>query len=252
MKSSFINFLRTFLKIILVRPLIYILFSVRENKKLRDNTIHSILWDRAINESADYASSYLSEVMVFNKASEIWDYSIDHIADSMPNVILEFGCYSGTSINYFAKRLPNCKLVGFDSFEGLPEDWHGHHAVKGSFGRKGVMPNVLKNVELIPGWFDDSVPQFLENTPSLQVPFIHIDSDTYKSATTVLSSMRHYMHSGMLILFDEYFGYPNWRNGEFLAWKEFTTLHSIKYKYKAFGPEQALIEIISINASDHK
>src|SRR5450631_2069107 len=37
-------------------------------------------------------------------------------------LILEFGVYSGRTINHMA-ALTQEKLFGFDSFEGLPEDW---------------------------------------------------------------------------------------------------------------------------------
>ena len=40
------------------------------------------------------------------------------------NLYIEFGVFSGTSINYFSKNLKK-KIYGFDSFEGLKEDWVG-------------------------------------------------------------------------------------------------------------------------------
>jgi hypothetical protein len=49
---------------------------------------------------------------------------------------------------------------------------------------------------------------------------------------------------GVLVLFDDYLAYPNWKNGEFLAWQEFCSQNSIKYRYLGFATEQALIEII--------
>ena len=243
--------MHTLITRIIVRPILYVMLAIRENKKLRDSTIHSVLWDRAINESADYASKYLSEVLIFKKNSEIWDYTIHNIIESSPGMVLEFGCYSGTSVNYFARRLPNFQIFGFDSFEGLPEDWFGHHAAKGAFDRQGRLPNVLKNVELVSGWFEDSLPGFFSDLSDQKVSLVHIDSDTYKSANFVLSHLKAHMYPGMLILFDEYLGYPNWRNGEFLAWQQFCIAHLIKYKYKAFSCEQALIEIISIGSPDY-
>ena len=37
--------------------------------------------------------------------------------------VLEFGVYAGGSITRTANALPNMTIHGFDSFEGLPEDW---------------------------------------------------------------------------------------------------------------------------------
>jgi hypothetical protein len=40
-----------------------------------------------------------------------------------PNTLwLEFGVATGTTINYIS-RFTNDKVYGFDSFEGLPENW---------------------------------------------------------------------------------------------------------------------------------
>ena len=38
---------------------------------------------------------------------------------------LEFGVFEGRSMRWWSRNLsePGAKLVGFDSFEGLPEDW---------------------------------------------------------------------------------------------------------------------------------
>jgi hypothetical protein len=38
-------------------------------------------------------------------------------------LILEFGVFSGNSINIIADKFPLRTIYGFDSFEGLPEEW---------------------------------------------------------------------------------------------------------------------------------
>lgn len=235
--------IKKILKLIIIKPLIFILVSIRQNKAYRDTNIHSVLWDSAIEDSANYAKKYLSEVLVFSNTQNLWDYSISKIENLSQSTILEFGCYSAGSLNYFASKLPNKKFYGFDSFQGLPSDWMGHHASKGAFNLNSKLPKVLENVGLIEGWFDESLPKFFSNHNDLDVALIHIDSDTYNSAKTVLANTRELFTPGLFILFDEYFGYPNWQNGEFLAWQEFCKDYSINYKYIAFASEQALIQI---------
>ena len=42
---------------------------------------------------------------------------------NVPGDIFEFGVYKGGTINYLAHKMPNSIIYGFDSFQGLPEDW---------------------------------------------------------------------------------------------------------------------------------
>jgi hypothetical protein len=84
---------------------------------------------------------------------------------------LEFGVASGRTINYISK-FTNDKVYGFDSFEGLPEKWRDGFD-KGAFSRNGNLPKVNDNVELIKGWFDDTLPKFIEKHNNKKVSFIH-------------------------------------------------------------------------------
>jgi hypothetical protein len=239
-------FTKKLINLFVVAPIRFILISIKQNKGIRDKTIHSILWNEATNDSAVYVKNFLPEVLLFDNKQSLWDFTISKIEALSPCDILEFGCYKATSINYFSTRLPNNKFYGFDSFKGLPGDWFGQHLPMGTFDLKSNLPTVSKNVELIPGWFDESLPKFFEKNSDLNAFFLHIDSDTYDSASTVLMNAKDLLKPGVLVLFDEYLSYPNWENGEFLAWQEFCSQNSIKYRYLGFATEQALIEIISI------
>jgi hypothetical protein len=208
--------------------------------------IHYVLWERATLESADYIQKHLADVLVFAHKKKLWDYAIQLLSDSKADgTCMEFGVYKGQSINYFSRKLPNLSFYGFDSFEGLAEDWKGHQAKKGTFDLKGKLPEVNTNVELIKGWFDQTLPKFIKSTLKKgKVSFLHIDGDTYEAAAIVFDQMKAYIKPGTLILFDEYVGYPNWQKGEYLAWQEFAKAAKIKYRYKGFSVQQALIEIL--------
>jgi O-methyltransferase len=56
---------------------------------------------------------------------------------------LEFGVYKGDSMRLWSAGLrnPAAQLVGFDSFEGLPSDWHAD-AVAGRFTTGGRAPAI--------------------------------------------------------------------------------------------------------------
>ena len=89
---------------------------------------------------------------------------------------LEFGVAGGKSINYISKFTDDT-VYGFDSFEGLPEKWRDGFD-RGAFNRHGNVPHVNDNVELIKGWFDETLPNFIKNHHNKKVSFIHIDADS--------------------------------------------------------------------------
>jgi hypothetical protein len=140
-------------------------------------------------------------------------------------LFLEFGVYNGDSVNCIADAVKNV-VHGFDSFEGLPENWEACKA--GQFSRNGKLPEVRNNVRLHAGWFDQTIPEFIK-THREPIAFIHVDSDLYSSARTILYSLQKQIVTGTIILFDEYFNYPNWQQHEYKAFQEFVQDFNIKY-----------------------
>jgi hypothetical protein len=114
--------------------------------------------------------------------------------------IIEFGTWQGLGLIYFARLLEsnpnNRKLIGIDSFEGLPHSstiWK-----KGDFSNTElqlVKSNIINhapkefdanNIILIKGWFnDEKVKNALYNNTS-NVSLIHFDADLYSSTKQAL------------------------------------------------------------------
>lgn len=216
-------------------------------KRSPGRSLHGIMWERAAEQSADFVEEHLADCLIFKNKPEMWSYVARLLNESSRNgICLEFGVAGGSSINFLSKSLPNFRFFGFDSFLGLKEDWKGHHAAKGSYSRNGVLPRVNSNVELIPGWFDETVPVFLQQHGGdmSDLRLVHIDSDTYEAAVVIFDEIGKSLKPGVFVLFDELIGYPNWVNGEFKALREAERKFRFKYKYRAFSSEQALIEIL--------
>lgn len=118
---------------------------------------------------------------------------------------LEFGVFQGESIRKVSELNPNpaCRFVGFDSFEGLPQDWQADK-MKGHFDVGGAPPKVDDpRVSFVKGWFDQTLPPFLaEYTPQDQL-WIHIDADLYGSTLCVLTYLNRHIRPGTVIVFDE-------------------------------------------------
>jgi hypothetical protein len=120
-------------------------------------------------------------------------YVFEHLKlQHKPNTLwLEFGVASGNTINYISK-FTNDTVYGFDSFEGLPEKWRDGFD-KGAFNRNGNLPQVNNNVELIKGWFDETLQHFIQ-TQNKKVSFIHMDADLYSSTKYIFNVLKDYMY----------------------------------------------------------
>jgi len=123
-------------------------------------------------------------------------------------------------------------VYGFDSFQGLPESWHSE--AKGSYSTKGVIPSVPQNVILHDGWFEETLPGFVEQHPE-PVRFMNIDCDIYSSTKTVLECFAKQIIPGTVIVFDEYIGNSDWREDEFKAFQEAVLKYGWDYEYLCFS-----------------
>jgi len=142
-------------------------------------------------------------------------------------IILEFGVNKGTTINEIARLFPERQIFGFDTFAGLPEDWV--ILPKGEFDQGGKLPEVPKNVKLIKGLIQDTLPHFDHNQ---RIAFIHIDTDLYSSAKFILTDLKTQL-KGCYILFDEFWNFPNWKQEEYKAFTEFIADTKYSFDYVA-------------------
>jgi predicted O-methyltransferase YrrM len=185
---------------------------------------------RARRNSADYAQAHFGKAEMVEDRYKVLDIAIE-ASRAKEGIALEFGVYHGMSINYIGKRFKG-RVYGFDSFEGLPEFWREGFD-KGTF-KVESLPVVPKNVTLVKGWFSATVSEFIQ-TSSAAISLIHIDCDLYSSTVTVLDALNERILKGTVIVFDEYYNYPGWENGEFLAFQQFCQKYNRSYHYLAYN-----------------
>lgn len=141
-------------------------------------------------------------------------------------LILEFGVAGGSSITGLAKAVPDRLVYGFDSWEGLPEDWDdaAGNIVHPKGDYRCPIPSLYElpsNVRLVRGLFQDTLPRFLEGlVSSKQTAFVHIDCDLYSSTFYVLNQLKDYLN-GAIVAFDELFGFPEYEAHEGRALRDF-------------------------------
>lgn len=213
-----------------------------EHKFIKKSAI-TIIQENAVKEAADYIEKNLNEALIFEDKLEFLTYAISQIDPDRDGIVAEFGVFEGQTLNFIARKNPSIEVHGFDSFQGLQEKWFGTNLTEGFFSLGGTLPIVEKNVSLHKGWFSESLPAFLKKN-ILVANFLHIDCDTFVSASCVLNLFVNRIKRGTIVVFDEYFGYPNWKNGEYLAWQEFTNRYGIKYSYIAFSNQQAAVRVL--------
>ena len=143
---------------------------------------------------------------------------------------LEFGVASGRTINYISQFTKDT-VYGFDSFEGLPETWR-EGIEKGAFSRNGVLPLVNANVELIKGWFNETLEEFMK-THDKKISFIHMDADLYSSTKYIFDTLKGNIDKDCVIVFDELVNYPGFDGdkGELRAFYEFITENKVDYEW---------------------
>lgn len=207
------------------------------------NSVFKVLEERAWQQSADYAEIYMKDAMIFEDETkkDFYQYIKSKVCKDN-GLITEFGVHKGYSINILADLFPFKTIYGFDSFRGLPEDWKGTQFAENHF-LINDKPDVPHNVELIVGWFDNTIEPFLEQHLE-PMNLINIDCDIYNSTKTVLDSLTERIITGTIIVFDEYFGYNNWQDHEHRAWKDFVLENKIKYKYIAVNQNQVAVKVL--------
>jgi hypothetical protein len=182
----------------------------------------------ASESSARYMIANMRAVPNFDNDYDYHDWLIKTQL-SGAGMFLEFGVATGRTINHVARVHPGYTIHGFDSFEGLPEDWTSRMP-KGFF-KRSALPPVRDNVELYVGWFNETLPGWKAKYGNAPIQFLHIDSDLYSSAVTILETLKDNIVSGTVIAFDEYINYPGWELDEFKAWQEHVTKYNVKYEY---------------------
>ncbi len=151
---------------------------------------------------------------------------------------LEFGVFHGEATRYWSKLLrnPKSKLHGFDSFEGLPEDWAGV-GPKSDWDVRGQIPEIDDpRVKFFKGWFDQTLPQY--TFPEHDALVVILDADLYSSTKTVLDALEHVIAPGTYVYFDEF----NHRFDELRAFDEF--IERTGMKFTVVGSTRSLAHVM--------
>lgn len=157
-----------------------------------------------------------------------------------PVTYLEFGVREGVSMRFVASNQtrPDSTFHGFDTFEGLPEDWvpaWGGRAI-GNASKKGemhaAMPEMTdKRIHLFKGLIQSTLPTWLREHKIPGRLFVNIDTDLYTAALFILTTLHPYLKNGDLLYFDEFHDDLN----EFAAFNDYVRSYYIKDNFSVLG-----------------
>ena len=152
--------------------------------------------------------------------------------------IIEFGTWQGMGLLLFNLALEHDqlsrKLVGVDSFEGLPENSNGWK--KGDLSNtsletahKNINKRIRRDQEfkLIQGWFDDEKTINKIYSEVSKVAIVHFDADLGSSTATALKIMEKYLierKEPIYFLFDDWGCHPDEVPEAFYSWLEQSTI----------------------------
>jgi hypothetical protein len=180
----------------------------------------------------------------------------------LPGSIVELGVSRGVSFFSFHKFLEifcptdtSKKVFGFDSFEGLSDfsDEDGftendklNDKKNGGWSAQSVEEEIFdlckltnddnilarERSRLIKGRVQDTLLQFLADTPGLRISLLHFDLDLYEPTYFTLNHLWDLVVPGGVVVFDEY-GLPPW-GGEATAFDKFAKERNLSVQLKKF------------------
>jgi O-methyltransferase len=156
-----------------------------------------------------------------------------------PVTYLEFGVYRGATLRWWVEQIshPQSRLVGFDTFTGLPEWWRATEPA-GHFNTDGETPDIRDlRCSFQVGLFQETLPRFIADNDLSGRLVINLDADMFTSTLFVLTTLARVLKSGDILFFDE-FSCPL---DEYRAFEEF--VRSFRVKYEVLGAVQGYTRV---------
>ena len=182
-------------------------------------------------------------------------YELYKKIENVEGAFLEFGVFKGASFLRFitfSEIFPtnmNRKFYGFDSFEKFPRDdikLQSDNEFISRFEEGAGDPisdellnelisnkkfNQQDNITLIKGNVFESLPNFLNENPNLQIAAIHLDMDVYEPTKFCLDNLYPMLSGDGIIICDDY----NQVEGATNAFNEFADEHNKEIKKTGFS-----------------
>jgi O-methyltransferase len=203
-------------------------------ERLRPYLLHRVLHPDLMVLPAELETAYraaLDDLLAHSGGTDVGDY-------------VEFGVAHGTSMICMANTsravgLGHMRLIGFDSFEGLPagvsdEDLGVYKPGDGRAPESATRRNLRRNnveparTTLVTGWFDDTAtPEVAASLGLNRIGVAMIDCNVYSSARKALQFISPLLADRAVLVFDDwhYSGLAEAGLGEARAYGEMLAEH---------------------------
>ncbi|MGO9157073.1 class I SAM-dependent methyltransferase [Mycobacterium sp.] len=172
-------------------------------------------------------------------------------------LLLDLGVWLGWSTRLISDASGR-QVYGFDTFEGLVEDWQIDDQIlikRGTFSlseplaqrsmldtgvslQDGLPAALGRKVQFIRGSTYETLAPFLADRPAAPIRLFHMDLDTYESCLHALETCKDRFVEGSILVFDEYLV----TNAEMRSFFEFQNQYELEWRYRAWG-----LEIMEMN-----
>ena len=209
-------------------------------KLLFHNLNESANKDHPLMRSIRWVSSLSNLPELFFHRWAFFDSMIKKSKKNRP--FYEFGVWRGISFQYLINTFK--KGYGFDTFEGLPKDWHTEK--EGRYSADGVIPKI-EGGKFIKGKFEETLSSFFLK-PRPLASIINFDADLYSSTLCALNNSKNVIDQDTILIFDEFITNDNWEEDEYKALNEFCYDNNLSYKVLAISyiTKQVAVKIIDL------
>jgi hypothetical protein len=245
--------------LIAIGLLLLLLLCARLVYRGRDRYIPN-LYARDIRVYDDEYRAFITRTLADLRRCRIRRHTLLQEASQLPRprpqdrdeLLFDLGVWIGWSTR-LASDVSERTVYGFDTFEGLVEDWQIDDQMlikRGTFSlseplaqrfirdtgvtmQDGVPAALGREVEFVKGSTYDTLVPFLADRPGAPIRLFHMDLDTYESCLHALETCKDRFIEGSILVFDEYLV----TNGEMLAFYEFQNRYELEWRYRAWGLE---------------
>jgi hypothetical protein len=137
----------------------------------------------------------------------LYEHVNGQVLKNRPIDYLEFGVASGNSMRQWLQinDREDSRFYGFDSFQGLPEDWRVGQKSQGDFATGGIPPDIQDpRLTFVPGWFNQTLRPFLQDFAPRSQLVLHMDADLYSSTLYVLTTLDPVLPKGTVLVMDDF------------------------------------------------